>query len=276
LRQTSEALRSSFVVRVVTFHFLAELTTHVTPPSEQPALRAWCQVTPLAFSLMGFTGCVAFALFLYALVDKLPHWSWRRTVLATDLTSVTITFVSGAFIAMDVVRSPYFALGSAFLGSPVSGVTTLTRQLVANFVVTELTGGANQATLSALFQTVHSMGVPVARAIAEPMYGAFSPSMADQASYTADSKDFRYVVLEGNAIGAAWGGLVVLFIWLLPDSKVTTHYGISHSIRRPWILHAVVGTLACLIAFALFMTFAPLWPELACEPFFGGAGCDER
>jgi len=274
LQQTADALKSSFVVRIVTYHFLAELVSHVTPPSEQPALRTWCNVTPIAFSLMTFTGCAAFALIVACVMDKLPNWSWRRTVLATDLTSVTITFISGAFVAMNVIRQPWFALGSAFLGSPVAGVTTLTRQLVANFVVTELTGGSNQATISAVFQTVHSMGPPVARALAEPIYGAFSPSMAAQASYTSDDKDFRYVVLIGTAIGAAFGGTIVLFIWLLPDSKLATHAGMRLSVRRPWIFHALVATLAVLIAFALLMTFAPLWPDLACERFFGGAGCE--
>ena len=45
MRQTAEALRSCFLVNVLAFHFLAELTSSVVPPSEMPVLLYWCALS---------------------------------------------------------------------------------------------------------------------------------------------------------------------------------------------------------------------------------------
>ncbi len=63
----------------------------------------------------------------------------------------------------------------------------MTRELVANYVITEVTSGANQAPLGSLFTTVHALGAPLGRAIAEPLFGAFRPSMASASSYLDDT-----------------------------------------------------------------------------------------
>ena len=273
IEQTGETLRSSFLVQVLVFHLLAELSANITAPSDTPLLVHWCNVTPLSFALTGFCGCIAFAIITFSLLDVLPNFSWRSIVLCTGITAALINFASHALIATATVRSPLFALSSTFLAG-TAGITTMSRQLVANYVITEVTSGANQATLGALFITVHSLGSPLGRAIAEPLFGLFEPSMAEQQNYLDDTPAFRQVVLSGAAIAAGFACTLLLFIRLLPDSKATTQEGMRSATRRSAYLYLIVSVILVAMIFAVLMTVAPLFPKLACMPIFGGGGCE--
>ena len=273
LSQTTSSLKSSFVVRVLTFHLLAELSYHIQPPIEVPMQLYWCRVTPLSSAATGFMGCFVFALIILFLLDTLPNYSWRKTILIMAFASIILLFGSTVLMAFNVVRTPFFALGSAFLGGSTSGVPTLLRELVANFVITEVTSGDNQATLGALFHTVQSLAPPLARAIAEPLYGRFQPSMAQPQNYLDDTSDFRNVILFSAIIYACFGCTIVLFIRLLPDGKRETQEGLKAATHHQSLLWSVVGVVAVLMVFSLVMTIAPLFPSLACLPLFGGGGC---
>merc|ERR1712070_165324 len=111
--------------------------------------------------------------------------------------------------------------------------------LVANYVITEVTSGANQGTLVSLFKMVHSLGEPLGRAIAESLYGTLCPALAEAANYIDDAPEFRRVVVIAAFIAAGFASTIVFFICLLPDSKEETHDGMRAAVRRPWLLYFI-------------------------------------
>ena len=272
LRQTADMLRNSFLVRVLAFHLLAEWMNNVLLPAEMPAVTYWCHVTPFAYSLMVFCACVFFAAFTALLIKRLPNWSWRTFVLSATLIFGLGGALSHSLITINVIRTPLFV----FFTGGAEIIVTMARQLVANFVITELTSGANQATLGALFGTVHAMGSPLGRAIAEPLFGALpGPSMSETQNYLDDTDEFRHVVLVACLVVAGFSCTIIFFIHLLPDSKAEAQEGKRNAVKRDSYLYTIVIGVAVLIVFGLLMVVAPFVPALSCVHFFGGAGCHD-
>ena len=145
--------------------------------------------------------------------------------------------------------------------------------LVASFVIAEVSAGANQATLNGLFVTFDALGPPLARAVAEPLFATFKPSLASAQSYIDDTPAFRRVIIYGYLVYTGFSLTLLVFIRMLPDSKLQAQKGMRAATHRQVHLYGIVGTLILLLAFALVMTIAPLVPALACVKFLGGRGC---
>lgn len=91
-----------------------------------------------------------------------------------------------------------------------------------------------------------------------------------------DTPAFRRVVLIASIISATFACSLVLFIRLLPDSKTEAQEGLRATARREHYLIVVVSFVVVAVGFAVVMILAPFAPALACNRFFGGAGCHSR
>ena len=89
-------------------------------------LIAGCHMTPAYAAFTGFCSTGLFAVLIYALVDRLPHWSWRTFIVCMDLLAVAITEFCVAIIVYDIVRKPWFTFGLLLLTGP-GGIVVLMR-----------------------------------------------------------------------------------------------------------------------------------------------------
>ena len=90
LGQTADALRNSFVVRVLVFHLLLSFSGSVNPPSDYPIQAYWTHVTPLSLNLSATAYLLIFSAIItrYAYVlpvplaprgmPSSPHRPWRH------------------------------------------------------------------------------------------------------------------------------------------------------------------------------------------------------
>ena len=220
-------------------------------------------------SLFSLFGLVLFALGLWLVKRYLLHWSWRGMLVTTTVLLNCIDMIFVYCTVYDVVRNQYFYLGETVLVE----IPAAANFVVATFYIVEMSDSHNEGLVYGLLTTIHNLGSPFARAIANQLYQGFRPSLSDRENYEQDSEEFRDTVASSFSLSYFFAFAAILFVLLLPQQKED-----AQRRKREWGSHPALAWITAIVlslAFAYSITVSMLTmnEDTMCLKIAGGDGC---
>ena len=269
-RLSYNLLRSKALFYVVAYHFLSGMIGGISTTAGGLVKNYWAGVQNLQNQLFSLVGNLLFALGLWLVRRHFLNVDWRLMLLAT---SVLLNCVDMPFVFLtvfDVVRNQYFYLGETVLVE----IPAAANFVVSTFVIVEMAENGNEGLVYGLLTTVANLGGPFARAIANQLYGLFTPSLGDSDNYIADTPLFRRVVAASFVLSYIFSFASLATLLLLPTQKEQAQLR-----KKTWPYADVyaVTTLALVgvaLAYSLTVNLLSMFPDTMCLRFAGGDGCE--
>ena len=147
---------------------------------------------------------------------------------------------------------------------------------MATFYIVEMSDSHNQGLVYGLLTTVHNLGSPFARAIANQIFRTYTPSLSDPKNYEADTGEFRDTVAHSFHLSYLFAFAATLFVWFLPTQKEE-----AQQRKREWGSHvglAWASSIVLSLAFVYSITVSMLTmnESTMCLKIAGGDGCGQN
>lgn len=124
-----------------------------------------------------------------------------------------------------------------------------------------------------LVTTAHNMGNPVARAVANALYGLFRPNLSDVRNYILDTPEFRRTVFYSFLLSFAFAAASLCFLPLLPDQKEEAQLRKRRWRHRDSYAIATIVCLGSALTYSLVVNTLSMMPTTMCLKIAGGDGC---
>ena len=270
LRECWQLLQSKAMFYVIIYNLGHAIVGGISTTAGANVSQEWAGVKNLQAQLFGVVGMAIFAGGLALVKKYLLNYSWRKTIVAATLVLgvVDITFVYCTIY--NVVRNQYFFLGEDILVM----VPAAARFVVTTFVVVEMSPEGKEGITYGMLTTLHNLGGPIARAIANTIFGTQFEGLTDAANYKADTSAFRDEVAWSYFVSYACGLAALGFLYFLPDQKVETLQRLKEWGSKRWYAQATVAGTLLLWIYAMTANLLVMFPSTSCLKLVGGSGCD--
>eukprot|EP00937_MAST-01D_sp_MAST-1D-sp2_P002439 g2439.t1 len=262
-------LQSRAIFYSVMYQFLSAAIGTVSTTASGNVQKYWAGVHTLQLTLFSIVGLGIFAAGLRLVQQRYLGASWRRMLLFSTLSLVTVDAAFTFCTVFGVVRNQYFYLGELVIAPVIEAV----QFLFAGFVIVEMADDGNEGMVYGLMTTMRNCGLPFARAIGNQIFGAFTPSLSAAGNYIADTPSFRRAVAGSCALAYCFQLAALALLPLMPDQK-----SMAQRWKHSWPSRPAYGraTLAVVVVgwlYACIVDLLAMFPSTACLAIAGGGGC---
>ena len=236
-------MKTKAFAAAASFGLLYSTLRSIDTPAGYMVKELWAGVQNLQNQLSLLVGQIFFAIGLWVVRRYLLNFSWRRLLIATMLILISVDSVFVFTTVFNVIRNQYWFLSDILLELP-QGIEFL----VTTFYVVEAADAHNGGLVYGLLTTSHNIGLSLAPAIGNQIFGLFPLNLSDEKNYVRDKPEFRRAVAGSYFLSYFFSVLAFAVLPLLPDQKSEAHerrraWGTS----RPLALCVTAGLSVCFV-----------------------------
>jgi len=269
LDQLWTLLESKAMFFVVIYQFFTPMVGNISTTAGGAVKKYWAEVEQLQNALFSLVGLALFALGLWLVKKYFLNYSWRGMLLITTIVLNCIDMIFVYCTVYDVVRNQYFYLGETVLVE----IPAAANFVVATFYIVEMSDSHNEGLVYGLLTTIHNLGSPFARAIANQLYVAFTPSLSDSTNYIEDTSEFRTTVANSFTLSYFFAFIAMVFVILLPSQKEE-----AQKRKKEWggnviFARLTVTVLSMAFVYSVTINMLAMDERTMCLKIAGGDGC---
>ncbi|EQC28683.1 hypothetical protein SDRG_13558 [Saprolegnia diclina VS20] len=234
-----------------------------------PIQTLWLQLDPVFEVLWGPVGILGGCLYSGVMFFRgkwTLEWDWRRTIIYSTITLVSIDAIFKLTSVWAVVRNPYyFVIGKSLLQIPRAIVF-----LSGAYPLVEIADMGNEGAVYALAGTCGNLGVPFGTVLYKTVDSFFHVSIND---IQVDDTFVRWEVSYCYLISFSAKLFSLAFLGLFPRQKAHVHL-----LKRRGESSRVAGTImvvsfVLLLIYSIVTNILPFYKATSCLRIAGGRGC---
>ncbi|OQR86379.1 transmembrane protein [Achlya hypogyna] len=236
-----------------------------------PIQTLWLHLDPVFEVVWGPVGVLGGALYsgvMYFRGKWTLEWDWRRSIIFSTITLVSIDAVFKLTSVWAVVRNPYyFVIGKSLLQIPRAVLF-----LSGAYPLVEIADMGNEGAVYALAGTCGNLGVPFGAVLFKTVDSFFHVSNND---IFKDDTFVRWEVSYCYLISFAAKLFSLVFLGLLPRQKAHVHLLKRRGQSSKVAGVIVVTSFSVLLVYSIITNILPFYPSTSCLRIAGGRGCQQ-
>jgi len=271
LKQAWTLLESRAMFFVICYSFCNPVIANISTTAGGEVKQQWAKVENLQNQLFSLFGNIIFAFGLWLVKRYFLNYSWRCMLIFTTVLLNCADMCFSFPTIYDLFRNQYFYMGESVLFE----IPMAANFVVSTFYIVEMADDGNEGLVYGLLTTIGNLGSPVAQAISNQLFAAFTPSLDDPENYITDSPSFRNTVAESFTLSYAFAFAAIGFTWLLPTQKEDAQRRKKEWGSSPAYAYITVSVISVALVYSLLVNILSMFPSTMCLKFAGGSGCDD-
>ncbi|KAF1329176.1 Transmembrane protein, partial [Globisporangium splendens] len=261
-----DLLSQRVVYQIIVFRFCRNLFSNFGVTASDPIKSVWAKVEPLNSSISSILGRICSVISLYILKKYGLQWSWRRTLVVTQITVVVIDAFPTFFTIWNVYRSQWFWLGVPLLEKLPTSMGTL----ISSYAVMEIIGMGNEASVYGLITTVATLASPFSSVLTKNVDARFDIA---RANLVEDDTHARTQVTYAYLIAYGFKLFSCVFVFLLPRQKAETQELKRNGGKNKLIAVLIAIAYLFTLEWSVMTNLMTMFTSTKCLVIAGGTGC---
>ncbi|CCI44435.1 unnamed protein product [Albugo candida] len=263
LRQLWDMIQNRVYYQLIAYSFFSGVFSGIGYVAAGPMTSYWIKASSFSVSMAAMVGYAFFALGLFLTGMFGLNWNWRYMVAGTTISILSLDAISTMLATFDIVRTPWFWLGTSVVESIPGGMMFI----VQSYVVVELAEDKNEGTLYGILTTSQNVGSPFATSIEKNINSMFAVWNEDIMNDTPKTRRDVAITIWISYITTLFA--LVFLVWL-PSQKEETRILKATSKKNKWMGMLTISYISFALLWSILSNILSIFASTQCLSLTGG------